>query len=72
MKWNQKDTFKGVDLYVNSKFVANEKKDKLFYHYTEWSGWRFWLKAIKHLDFPSMRSQIEFYFAFLTDKKPRQ
>lgn len=45
--------------FMDTTPVIVNKKSKVFYHYTEWSGWRFWLKAIRHLDFASMKSHTQ-------------
>lgn len=29
-------------------------KEKVFYNHNEWSGWRFYLKAIRHRDWDSI------------------
>lgn len=43
--------------------AAFPSKKKVFYKYYEWSGWRFYLKAIRHGDWRSIREHIkDIYF----------
>jgi hypothetical protein len=39
-------------------YVRGENKKKIFYHWSELGGWRFYLKAIRHRDWRSLRSHI--------------
>lgn len=58
--FNVKNTIADIENYVNASFAINQEKgtEKVFYHIEEWSGWRFWLKAIKNKDFASMKSHL--------------
>jgi hypothetical protein len=58
-EWNQQEIVNEIDLYVNQRYTpTKEAKDKIFYHYTEWRGWRFWLKALRYRDWPSIKSHM--------------
>lgn len=58
--FNVKNTIADIENYVNDSFAVNQDqgREKVFYHFNEWSGWRFWLKAIKNKDYASMRSHL--------------
>lgn len=39
--------------------IDNSGKLKTFYNYTEWSGWRFYLKAIRNRDWQSIKNHVK-------------
>lgn len=58
--WSLEDTLEKIDLYAD---VAYSKEpipgqSKVFYYPHDWSGWRFYLKALKHNDWRSIKSHI--------------
>jgi hypothetical protein len=59
--FNLKETLEKIDLYAE---VAYSKEpipgmSKVFYRFSEWSGWRFYLKALRHRDWKSIRGHIK-------------
>lgn len=53
-----KDILREVEKYADSMVYDNFDTKKVFYHYNEWSGWRFYLKAIRHGDWKSIIAHI--------------
>jgi hypothetical protein len=60
-EFRYKQTIKEIEEYANAVFVKNHKelKDKPFYHYNEWFGWRFYLKALRYKDYKSIWGHIK-------------
>lgn len=62
-KWVRQDkTMKCINEYIDSHYEPTPckmSKRKVFYHYTEWSGWRFYLKALRHGDWRSIIGHIK-------------
>ena len=64
--FNLEETLRQVDLYAETAFskCPIPKQSKVFYHFYEWSSWRFYLKAIRHRDWASIKGYIyQTYFA---------
>ena len=61
--WLGKDkTIKRIDDYIKSHYTLTPckvSKNKVFYHYTEWEGWRFYLKALRHGDLKSIWGHLK-------------
>ena len=49
-----------MDLYTDTAYskVPIPGKSKVFYFMHEWSGWRFYVKAIRHRDWQSIKGHI--------------
>lgn len=58
--FSQTKTIKDIEEYVNAHFHKGDaaRKEKVFYHYNEWNGWRFYLKALTHKDWRSLTEHI--------------
>lgn len=54
------DTLKHINLYGETMYSKSPipKQSKVFYRIEEWSGWRFYFKAIKHKDWRSIIGHI--------------
>ena len=64
-KFRLEQTIKEIEEYVNAKYQVDDSYvNKPFYHYNEWNGWRFYLKALKYRDWKSIKGHIK----LLTDK----
>lgn len=63
MTFHEKRTIAEIEEYVNAEFHKGDqaRKEKVFYHYNEWVGWRFYLKALRHRDWASIRQHIRFF-----------
>jgi hypothetical protein len=63
-----KQTIDEIEKYANACFEQNHKnlKEKPFYHYYEWSGWRFYLKALRYRDWKSIWKRIKGKFELST------
>lgn len=59
-KFSIDKTIGEIEQYANKMYEQNTKElvKKPFYHYYEWSGWRFYLKAIKYKDWKSIKGHI--------------
>jgi hypothetical protein len=53
-----------IEKYANKMFEKNntELKEKPFYHYNEWFGWRFYFKALKYRDWKSIWGHLKSWF----------
>lgn len=51
---NIKEKIKEIEEHVNCHFHANNDKN-VFYKYNEWTGWRFYVKAIRNKDWKSIK-----------------
>ena len=64
-EFNYNETLETIKKYAEDSFREMTSKEreiadkKLFYHFNEWSGWRFYLKAIKHRDWRSIKGHIK-------------
>lgn len=56
--FNPKEHIKRVEEYVNCHFEPAEENRKVFYHYNEWCGWRFYKKAILNKDWRSIKVKL--------------
>ena len=59
-EFKQSETIIKIEEYVNAPFSNGDQvgKNKVFYHYNEWMGWRFYLKALRHRDWHSIKGHI--------------
>lgn len=65
---SRKDTIRIIEEFANAHInPPNEGKAKVFYHYTEWSGWRFYLKAIRNKDWKSLKNHIKSHISYETN-----
>jgi hypothetical protein len=53
-------TLEQINLYAETAYskLPIPKQSKVFYHINEWSGWRFYLKAIRNKDWESIKYHI--------------
>lgn len=59
-KFSMDKTIQEIEEYANAHFnVGRNDSDKVFYSYTEWYGWRFYLKALRHKDWKSIKGHIK-------------
>ena len=59
-KFRIEQTIKDIEKYANAKYQSDDSYvNKPFYHYNEWFGWRFYLKALKYRDWKSIKKQIK-------------
>jgi hypothetical protein len=62
-KFNQEETIKRIEKYLSGAYNPNPKPiKKVFYHWTEWEGWRFYKKALLNSDFKSIIGHIKSKF----------
>ena len=64
--FNLEETMRRIDLYAETSYskLPIPEQSKVFYHIHEWSDWRFYLKAIRHRDWRSIKRHIyQIYFA---------
>lgn len=56
----KQQTIDSVDSVMEKRFEKGDpqQKRKVFYHYYEWSGWRFYWKAITRLDWKSLFGHV--------------
>lgn len=59
-QFDKYQTFKNFEKYSNSIHSECGDKKKVLYHYNEWSGWRFYWKAIKNMDWKSIIAHISY------------
>jgi hypothetical protein len=54
-------TLKDIDIYAETQYshLPIPNQSKVFYRINEWSGWRFYLKAIRHRDWKSLWQHIK-------------
>ena len=57
-KFNQGKTIKRIEEYVNCYFEPVKEQRKVFYHYNEWTGWRFYKKALLNKDWASIKVKL--------------
>jgi len=58
--FNVNKTIKEIESYLTEAYnIEAPIIDKLFYHFNEWSGWRFYIKAIKYRDWKSIIEHIK-------------
>ncbi len=55
------ETLKKIDLYAETMYskLPIPHQSKVYYRLEEWSGWRFYLKALRHKDWKSIKSHIK-------------
>ena len=60
-EFNLEETLKKIDLYAEVAYskLPIPNQSKVFYHLSEWSGWRFYKKALKNKDFKSIWSHLK-------------
>ena len=58
--WDMSETLKKIDLYAEVAYSKEPipRQSKVYYSLHEWSGWRFYLKAVRHKDWRSIKSHI--------------
>lgn len=54
-------TLKEIDLYAETAYskLPIPNQSKVFYHLNEWSGWRFYLRALRHGDWKSIKGHVK-------------
>ena len=52
-------TIEQISASIKNSYSAQKLLKKPFYHYYEWSGWRFYLKAIRYGDWKSIISHLK-------------
>lgn len=59
-EFNEKETIEKIDAYLEVNFVQPPKngRKKVFYGIKYLRGWRFYLKALWHRDWASIKSHI--------------
>lgn len=57
--FNEQEAMKMIDTYINKRYQTVELNDKVFYQLNELWGWRFYLKALRHRDFASIKGHIK-------------
>ena len=66
--FTMRDTISGINEYFEDNFTVEDTKKKIFYHYHEWQGWRFYKKALLNLDFKSIWGRLKIKFKALDNK----
>ena len=66
--FEQKRVIEDIENWANSVFKREDKSiEKPFYHWQEWQGWRFYLKAWRYKDWKSIKGHIKStYFWWIT------
>ncbi len=63
--WEEKErfflgeAFKRIEEYADKQHKSYYDTKKVFYHLHEWSGWRFYLKALRYGDWKSIIRHIK-------------
>jgi hypothetical protein len=61
--FSQQETIQKIDSYLKSDLCRSKtpikNPNKVFYHYSEWSGWRFYKKAVMNRDWKSIVGHIK-------------
>lgn len=59
-RFNYKKTMNNFNSYIEKNYyIPKNPPKKVFYNWTEWQGWRFYLKALRNLDFKSIWGHIK-------------
>lgn len=64
-QFNIENLLQEIDLYIETAYskLPIPEKSKVFYRLEEWSGWRFYLKALRNKDWNSIVHHLKSTYA---------
>lgn len=60
-EFRMKEFIKKIETEWVNPYFHKDNPVKVFYHYNEWFGWRFYLKAIRNRDWKSIKRRLSEY-----------